>query len=424
MPRYEQRFWLPADGTGLPRRDKIGGAYEAYVPDTLSTKSLVIDPELAQKSAEIERSIIALGSHKGSGHLESIARLLMRSEAISSSRIEGIAPNVDKVVLAELAQSEQVRGFKESAEAVARNLQVLRTIEESFATEPVITPGYLSRLQTELLGPRPTVPVGIRTIQNWIGGSGRTPIGAEFIPPPPEEVSALVTDLCEYANGAAHGALIQAAILHAQFETIHPFADGNGRVGRALIHGVLLRRGLTRQTMLPISLVLGTWSDAYVAGLTAYRRGDLNVWLKTFLDATQQAVHQAELIATDLQAIQEQWRSMVDDYRKTQGKTRALREDSIDFKLLTGLAAHPIVTAKTLERLYGVTASNARRALEDLEQAGVLRVKVIGVRGTAGYYADDILELITLADRQLASSRFDTRLSPPLGRGVPELPQH
>ena len=140
---------------------------------------------------------------------------------------------------------------------------MLRSVENSFATTPEITPEHLGQLQSELLGAHPTVPVGIRKIQNWIGGSGRTPIGAEFVPPPP-------------------GALTQAAIIHAQFETIHPFADGNGRVGRALIHGTLLRRGLTHQTILPISLILGTWSKRYVEGLTAFRQGDVPRWLDTF----------------------------------------------------------------------------------------------------------------------------------------------
>ncbi len=143
MPQWVTRNWIPADGSGISRRDRQGGSYEAYIPDTLSDVSLVIPVELAQKAAEIERSIIALGRRDGAGQLESIARLLMRSEAISSSRIEGIAPNVDKVVLAELAQEEDVRGFKESAEAVARNLQVLRSVENSFATTPEITPEHL-----------------------------------------------------------------------------------------------------------------------------------------------------------------------------------------------------------------------------------------------------------------------------------------
>ncbi|MFW9212026.1 Fic/DOC family N-terminal domain-containing protein [Corynebacterium striatum] len=143
-----------------------------------------------------------LNRHAASGQLESVARLLMRSEAISSSRIEGIAPNVDKVVLAELAQKEEVRGFKEGAEEVARNLTVLRSIEQSFATEPTISIELLEKLQRELMGEKGSIPTGLHTIQNWIGGGNHTPIGAEFIPAPPRLVRDLVEDLCLYLDGA------------------------------------------------------------------------------------------------------------------------------------------------------------------------------------------------------------------------------
>ena len=119
------------------------------------------------------------------------------------------------------------------------------------------------------MGEKGSIPTGLRTIQNWISGSNHTPIGAEFIPAPPGLVHDLVDDLCLYLDGASHGALIQAAIAHAQFETIHPFANGNGHVGPALIHGILLRRGLTEYTILPVSLVLGTRSKSKATCLFA-----------------------------------------------------------------------------------------------------------------------------------------------------------
>lgn len=395
MPQYVTQRWIPESGSGIPRRDKQGGEYRAFVPDLLSGSAWVIPPALAKQAAEVEREILALSRNDASGQLEPIARLLMRSEAISSSRIEGIAPQVDKVVLAELAQDEDVRGFKESAEAVARNLKVLRSIEESFTNEPTITVELLERFQSELLGDNPSIPRGLREMQNWIGGSNRTPIGADFIPPPPGQVRELVEDLCAYLDSAHHGALIQAAIAHVQFETIHPFADGNGRVGRALIHGVLLRRGLTQQTILPISLVLGTWSHKYVDGLSAFREGNLSGWLEVFLDAASEAVSQASLIAKQLEEIQSDWIRRVEESRRSDGKQRALRSDSIESKLLRGLPAHPILTTKAVQRLYGVTPGNARKALERLQQAGLLRTTVLNKRGVLGYHADDILDLLS-----------------------------
>lgn len=143
MPHYVTESWIPESGSGIPRRDKAEGPFQAYVPAHLASKAWTFSPELTSRAARIEREILDLNRHAASGQLESVARLLMRSEAISSSRIEGIAPNVDKVVLAELAQKEEVCGFKESAEEVARNLTVLCSIEKSFATEPTSPSAFL-----------------------------------------------------------------------------------------------------------------------------------------------------------------------------------------------------------------------------------------------------------------------------------------
>lgn len=421
MHRWEERQWTPADGSGLSRANKMGGKFLAHVPAKLADHAITIPSELSQRAAHIERRILELAHFEGAGQLESIARLLMRSEAISSSQIEGIAPNVDKVVLAELAADEDIRGFKESAEAVARNLQVLRSVEKDFADAPELTTEMLEQFQRELIGPRGNIPLGFREIQNWIGGVSRTPIGADFVPPPPEFVTELIQDLCDYLNGATHGTLIQAAIGHAQFETIHPFTDGNGRVGRALIHGVLLRRGLTRQTLLPTSLVLGTWSRQYIAGLSAYRANEPEKWIETFLDATDEAITQAQIITKNLMKLQSDWEERFESFRKEQGMVRALRRNSLEAKLLTELPGHPIVTVASLQRLYGVSRTVAQGAVDNLTNAGILRAKTIGVHGQKGYYADDVLELMTFADRQLANSQFDTKIVPPKkGRGVPE----
>lgn len=105
---------------------------------------------------------------------------------------------------------------------------------------------------------------GLREVQNWIGGNDWNPLDAQFVPPPPHHVEALMDDLVSYMNGGVHAPLVQAALVHSQFETIRPYTDGNGRVGRALIHTVLTRRGLTPSAVLPVSLVLLTRSDAYL----------------------------------------------------------------------------------------------------------------------------------------------------------------
>jgi Fic family protein len=112
----------------------------------------------------------------------------------------------------------------------------------------------------------------IRDRQNWIGGEASSPANADSIPPPHTEVDGLLTDLAAFCERSALSPVLQAAIAHAQFETIHPFWDGNGRVGRALIHVVLRRRGLVERFLYAVSLVLAPNTDAYVKGLTLCRR--------------------------------------------------------------------------------------------------------------------------------------------------------
>lgn len=427
MGHYVDQHWHPIDAPGVPKRDKAGGHFRAFVPDFLMQgrrgAPLLVDDDVSHKAAVVERKILQLGRLQGATQLESIARWLMRSEAVASSKIEGIAPRVDKIALAELAQSEDVRGFKPNAAAVARNLTVLRSVEEQFEALGPITVDMLERLQEQLIGDERRISVGVREQQNWIGGGDFTPIGAEFVPPPPEYVPELMKDLVEYLNSATHGALLQAGIVHAQFETIHPFADGNGRVGRALIHGVLQRRGLTPKTLLPISLVLGTWSQRYVEGLTMFREGDLSGWLDLFVEAADVAVDQAEQLSNELSAMEKQWAEQVDAARKASGKVRELRRDSLVMRLLEALPEHPVVTVATVNRIYGKAPASARQALDFLEEAGILRSKSVGPQGQRGYYADDVLDLITYADRRLASSQFDTRLAEPQGRGAPARPE-
>ena len=142
----------------------------------------------------------------------------------------------------------------------------------------------------------------VRSVQNWIGGSGYNPCSAEFVPPP-DAAPALLDDLLTFCNDDGLPALAQAAIAHAQFETIHPFVDGNGRVGRALIHLVLRRRGFAERFLPPVSLILDTWADDYVAGLTATRYvgsptseaadTGINRWVALFAGACRRAVADA-----------------------------------------------------------------------------------------------------------------------------------
>lgn len=424
MATWHTALW-ENDRTSGPRRDRRSGDYRAYEPDPLVGAPLALDAATDAAVASAERAVREL--NQDSHDLAGISRFLLRSEAIASSRIEGIAPSARQVALAELGQSESVRGVSDPARLVANNMTVVRQATTRLIAADDVAVGDVERLHRALLPDEPRLH-GIRTEQNWIGGSDWHPLDAEFVPPPPALVPPLLNDLLRYLNGAAHSPIVQAALVHAQFETIHPFSDGNGRVGRALIHTVLARRGLTHDTVLPISLVLATLSAQYVAGLTEYRHDDAagtpaalaagSRWISQFADAATLAAQQAQQIAQEIREARDDWHSRLSQHRR--GK-RAIRSDSATFAILADLPATPVLTAQSVERIHEVSRQAAGRALDELTSAGVLERKSIGPDRPV-YIARDILELITWAERRLASTRFDTRQSRP-HTGAPAAPE-
>jgi len=463
MGRWITRFWENPHEGGLRRRDRRSGEYRAYVPDPLVGAALVLSPGTEALAARAEARVRALGALPD---MAGIARFLLRSEAIASSRIEGVAPSVHRVALAELAQQEEVRGLSEQVRAVARNVTLVRAAAEELSGAQPVTADRLLALHRSLLPDSPEHH-GTRSTQNWVGGSSYHPLDADFVPPPPELVPDLVADLLTYLNGATHAPLIQAALVHAQFETIHPFADGNGRVGRALIHTVLTRRGLLAGMILPTSPVLSTLSDEYVEALSRFRKagdpdwpdalgdpggpggpgksGDPNgpsgpggpggpggpnepgesdggrdAWISFFLEAVVLACDQAERISTELAGVREEWNESLQKWIAREGGGRAPRKDSAALRILEGLPGAPVLTIATASRIYGVSRTAASRGLETLRAAGILTTESIGA-GRRAYTARAVLDTITWAERRLASTRFDTRICAP-ARAVPARP--
>ncbi|MCB0885884.1 MAG: Fic family protein, partial [Propionibacteriaceae bacterium] len=342
MAGWDEAHWQSDISSGIPRAEQRSETYTRYVPDRLDGASLAVDGPLSRDVGAIERGIRALNGSGAEG-LAGIARFLLRSEAIASSRIEGIAPSAQQVALAELAQTETVRGISEQAKLVANNMTVVRHATSALAQAETLTVDHVVELHRSLLPEEPRHH-GLRTVQNWIGTSSWSPIGAAYVPPAPEQVPELMADLVDYINGAAHAPLVQAAVIHAQFETIHPFTDGNGRVGRALIHTVLSRRGLTDRAVLPISLVLATLRDQYIAGLTAFRHSSptgsaeasaaINSWLRTFLESAAIAVEESERLVFAIETLRTSWTDRLTAHRTAAGLRPAPRADSAVARLL------------------------------------------------------------------------------------------
>jgi Fic family protein len=224
-------------------------------------------------------------------------------------------------------------------------------------------------------------------------------------------------DLCAFCTGETLPTVAQAAIAHAQFETIHPFADGNGRTGRALIQLVFRRRGLATRVLPPVSLVLATWASDYVDGLTATRyrgpatgknaQAGLNLWMGRFAGACVRAVQDAASFEERIEQIQRLWRTQLGSVRKN---------SSADL-LIKSIAGAPVLTAGGAAALIGRSYPQANAAIERLVSAGLLSQITVGRRNRA-FEAPAIVNAFTDLERQLASPEGETPTSDP-ARPVP-----
>lgn len=406
----------PADtSSGLPRRARQACHYEAYVPDRLSERAIAFSGETAADIADAERAVERLNrAASGLADSEAIARLLLRAEAVASSKIEGLEIGSRRLLKAQLAHGLGEDPSDVTAMEVLNNIEAMRWAVEAATTADAITVEDLLAVHERLLRGTQLERYGgeLRHQQNWIGGSSYNPCSADFVPPPPERVVGLLEDLCAFCSGDALPAVAQAALAHSQFETIHPFIDGNGRTGRALIHMVLRRRGLAPLALPPVSLVLATWSQDYIEGLNAtrYRPGasspeafeGLNAWIALCAAATSRAVTDAEDYERRVAEIQAQWRERL-------GRVRA---DSAVDRLLSALPGAPIVTVQTAAALIGRSEQAVNEAIPRLLDAGVLKQTTIGRRNRA-FEALELIDAFTELERQLASPEADTHFSPP-----------
>ena len=238
----------------------------------------------------------------------------------------------------------------------------------------------------------------VRTRQNWIGRDPYTPAGADFVPPPPRLLDGLLEDLCAFCSRRDISPLLQAAIAHAQFETIHPFADGNGRVGRTLIGELICRGGLARDVIPPTSLVLSGNRQAYVDALTAWRfeEDGRDRWIRMLAEAAHTAAAGSIRLADEIAALKLTWRE----------RCAHRRRDSAAVALLEHLPAHPIITGAEAIRLTGRSGPAARGALNQLTEDGVL------LRGDARQAQPRVGSRRAVRARRRARARLERRRDP------------
>ncbi len=405
--------------SGFSRRDRRSCDYQAYLPDHLAGRRFVLDGGVAADVVDAEAAINRLNVQATVlVDTEALARILLRAESVASSRIEGLEIGARRLLRAEAVRSTREPSSDVTATEVLQNIDAMLYGVECVGFGDEITVDVLLEIHRRLLaGTRLEPQAGnFRQVQNWIGGSDYNPCSADYIPPPPEFVPELMGDLCAFCNTDDLPAVAQAAVAHAQFETIHPFVDGNGRTGRTIIHLVLRRRGLALRALPPVSLVLATLGKDYIKGLTASRHvgrassseasAGVNTWVATFAGACIRSVADASAFESRAAALEEQWRECL-------GRVRA---NSATDLLLHRLPGAPVLTAESAATLVGRTFKPANAAIQRLVEAEILQQITIGQRNRA-YEAPEIIEAFTALERQLASPD-DTRASSP-SRTVP-----
>lgn len=330
----------------------------------------------------------ALGQLQGLGTLipdpSALIGPYLRREALASTRIEGTQASLSEVFQADLDDGRPTDDIVE----VQRYLEATR-LAHDLARELPVAQRLMFQVHEALLRDvrgEERRPGEYRSSPVWIGSAGATPETAAFVPPLPEHLPGLLTDWERFVNddGRHYPALVQAALMHYQFETIHPFLDGNGRIGRLLINLQLMNRGRLSQPLLYLSSYFETHRDEYYRHLQGVReRGDIDSWLHFFLHAVEEQAGDAIHRSRRLIAIREDYRS------------EALKGRSSLPLLVEMIARNPFVTVRAVQATTGLTNQGARKLIRAAVEKGWLRS--VGSRGRGGreyWLAPDILAIL------------------------------
>ncbi|MCU1524180.1 MAG: hypothetical protein JWO18_1074 [Microbacteriaceae bacterium] len=318
---------------------------------------------------------------------------LIQNESVASSKIERIEARTEDFARA-LAGAKS----NESAVSMVNATKALTEMVESVGASGRIELDQILQAHWLLMKDDPQdgpFAGKIREVQNWILGSDWSPRDAVHIPPPPELVPALLEDLVHYANRDDVPVVVQAAAVHAQFESIHPFTDGNGRIGRGLINAVLRRRGTTTVTVVPVASALLAERQRYFDLVNNYRLG----YLGAFVD---DLAHAALIAAEESKASADRLRTMPADWA-ARSKWRA---NSAGAALLAALPANPVLTSEIAEELAGSNPASTYAALDRLDRDGVIH-EITGRQKNKVWVASDVMDELDdlskrIGDRVLA----------------------
>ena len=379
---YEERPWESSD-EAMPtsRRARLAsrGPYRAALPVSITDLDFALPGDVVAEATdaltEIARFDAELSLPRHSGEFAPLAAVLLRTESASSSQIENVTAGAKALALATLQEKAGA-----NARLVAANVEAMRSAVEM--AEDLSEQTLLAAHRVLMQGHEYAQPGRFRDAQVWIGGSASSPHTASFVPPHPDRVPAAMSDLISFCGRTDMPVLVQAAIAHAQFETIHPFADGNGRVGRVLVHVMLKRAGTTRRLTVPVSAGLLVDTALYFDALTAFRAGDAAQIVRRYTEAAFAAVGNGRTLYRDIDDRYEQWTRQV-----------TARSDSAVWRVLPHLVSQPVVTVRFIQQAAEVSGTAALSAVNHLVKAGALTPASAAQRDRV-WVADDIISAL------------------------------
>jgi len=354
---YEQAVWTSDYELGTASRAQIRrhrGHYAAAVPAVIQRLTVRTSSEVASLADEASAEIARFDAEMGQ-ELAPFASLLLRSESAASSRIENLTASARAIAEAEVLDDA---GTSNAAQIVANT----RAMTAAIALSQSLTSEAILAMHDALMRAHdPSIAGRWRSQQVWIGGSHLGPHDADFVPPVHHRVPGAIKDLVGFMDRDDVPIIIQAAITHAQFETIHPFVDGNGRTGRALVHALLRGKGLIRHVTVPVSAGLLVDVDSYFNALSDFRSGDLDAIVTQFANASFAATANARSLVSKLRATRESWSEQV-----------TARRGSGTWRIADLLISQPVVNAAVIARHLDIAPNNVYAPLRPLLDAGVI----------------------------------------------------
>lgn len=359
------------------KRRKITSTYLAAVPAKIAElPAPAVPQEILLQTAELSLSLAKFDAAQAA-RTYNLPALMLRSESASSSQIENLTSSVKNVALAELSSMAP-----SNAELIAGNVRAMRRAIAVPAGQ--LDADAVCDMHDTLMH-NTSEKQGLREEQVWIGGTPYSPHGATFVPPHHGRVRDLVDDVLAFAERDDIGPVVKMAIAHAQFETVHPFTDGNGRTGRALLHVIAAQAGLLEHSVLPISAGLLHSSESYMQAISAYQQGDAEPIVREMADALELALVIGARMSDQLDAVLAQWEGRI-----------AERKGSAMRRLAPVLVEQPVVNVRYLAEKLEVSERAALNLTEKACDYGILKRMGNAKRGVF-YQAPELVEVLEKA---------------------------